>query len=127
MPAETLDRTRAVASTSGPQSPNGDPPVDPDGGQDRRVTVNLSVLTLAALSGISSLLDVNKTEAINRALRFYGEMTQLMADGGAVMSGARRQGTRADQDLLVAHLPRSALGPTLGAARPATAPNKRIL
>ncbi len=83
--SETLDnrgKTDAVTVTD-TQGPNGGSP-DHDGGADRRVTVNLSHLSVIALSVISGALGVNKTEAINRALRFYGEITQLMEAGGAV-------------------------------------------
>lgn len=49
-----------------------------------RVTVNLSALAVAALASIGKVSDGNKTAIINKALRFYADMTQIIEDGGAI-------------------------------------------
>lgn len=74
---ESLDRDQTQSPTGGSREHSGGPSAE-------RVTVNLSSLTVEALSLITGLTDVTKTEAINKALRFYSEITQLIADGGAV-------------------------------------------
>ena len=67
---------------------NGAPPIRGSSGNDgpapERVTVNLSSMAVGALNTVTALNDVTKTEAINKALRFYGEVTELLAKGGAL-------------------------------------------
>jgi 6-phosphogluconolactonase/glucosamine-6-phosphate isomerase/deaminase len=49
-----------------------------------RVTVNLSALTVMAVSVLMALTGDTKTDAINKALQFYSMIKELISKGGAV-------------------------------------------
>jgi hypothetical protein len=62
-----------------------------DGGNDRgggssleRVTVNLTTRSVAAMERISELTGDTKTDAINKALQFYGHIQEFLDSGGAL-------------------------------------------
>lgn len=49
-----------------------------------RVTVNLTPRSAHALSVAADLTDDTKTDVINRAIKVYAYIEQLIADGGSV-------------------------------------------
>lgn len=62
-----------------------------DGNNDRgggssleRVTVNLTTRSVAAMERISELTGETKTDAINKALQFYGHIQEFIDSGGAL-------------------------------------------
>ena len=69
--------TQLPTKSSSERGNGGGPPIE-------RVTVNLSPMAAAALRLVAETTEVSKTDAINKALRFYGEVTELLSKGGAV-------------------------------------------
>lgn len=66
-----------------PRTPDSD--TDRGGGSSlERVTVNLTVRSVAAMDTIVQLTGDTKTEAINKALQFYGHIQEFLKSGGAV-------------------------------------------
>jgi hypothetical protein len=61
------------------------------GGKDRgsgssleRVTVNLTIRSVAAMDRITEITGDTKTDVINKALQFYGHIQEFLDSGGAL-------------------------------------------
>lgn len=52
--------------------------------ESERVTVNLSPMTVMALSSVITSTGDTKTDTINKSLRLYAEIKEIIARGGAV-------------------------------------------
>lgn len=67
-----------------PDRPVADPDADDDDGPTR-VTVNLSVLSVAALMLVRRITrGESKTDVINKALQFYAMVKEVIHNGGAI-------------------------------------------
>jgi hypothetical protein len=63
----------------------GPAPPEESGLSPERVTVNLTGLSVQALTDLANTrTGMTKTDAINKALQFYWEIKKIIADGGAM-------------------------------------------
>src|SRR4051794_21986450 len=85
MSAHRRSRSKMSATTEMDTSfrnPDGEAPESRPSSQ--RVTVNLSGLTVLALSLVTGITGDTKTDVINKSLQFYADIKKIIDKGGAV-------------------------------------------
>jgi hypothetical protein len=79
----TMTQSTEATSAQGSKSSDGDK--DRGGGSAlERVTVNLTMRSVAAMDKLVDLTGDTKTETINKALQFYAHIQEFLDSGGAL-------------------------------------------
>jgi hypothetical protein len=77
--------TQSAEATSAHRSRDSDSDSERGGGSSlQRVTVNLTMRSVAAMDKLTDLTGDTKTETLNKALQFYAQIQEFLHFGGAL-------------------------------------------